>query len=142
MYATQTHPPTHPHPRPPAHLLTVTRVPLLLQGYPACVPHAGYFVRFLRVRCALCVRASASLQDALQELDGKIRMLRLEVQELVRDLALTRKLLPSMPHLAESILDQQKALALEKKVGGSPSRATRAPVRLFAVVPAACGSPP
>jgi hypothetical protein len=43
-------------------------------------------------------------------------MLRLELAELSRDLALTRKLLPSMPHLAESILDLQKALALEKKV--------------------------
>jgi hypothetical protein len=59
-------------------------------------------------------------QDALLELDSKIRMLRLEVSELSRDLTLTRKLLPSMPHLAESILDLQKALALEKKVCSAP----------------------
>jgi hypothetical protein len=44
-------------------------------------------------------------------------MLQLEVAELTRDLQLTKRLLPSMPHLAEKILDTQKLLAMEKKVG-------------------------
>ena len=56
------------------------------------------------------------MQDALLEIDTSIRMLQLEVAELTRDMQLTKRLLPSMPHLAEKILDTQKLLALEKKV--------------------------
>jgi hypothetical protein len=55
-------------------------------------------------------------QESLVEVDEKLRMLRLEIAELERELSVTKKILPTMPHLAEKILDLQKLLAVEKKV--------------------------
>lgn len=53
---------------------------------------------------------------AMREKDEAIRMLRIEVQELQRQIDVTRKLAPEMPELAEKILQLQRQLAEEREV--------------------------
>ena len=57
----------------------------------------------------------SSLQAAVSELSEKLRMAKLEVAELQREIQVTRKILPTMPELAETVLDLQKKLAMERQ---------------------------
>ena len=52
----------------------------------------------------------------MREVDQEVRMLKIQVTELEREIAVTRKQIPKMPQYAEQILELQHQLATEREV--------------------------
>ena len=53
---------------------------------------------------------------SMREVDQEVRMLKIQVTELEREIAVTRKQIPKMPQYAEQILELQHQLATEREL--------------------------